>query len=114
MDNVILTDAEKARLDRILAVSNLRAQRRMAYPFWILGAVFISIGFAGPLFGNWDTTLFIGFGFAAVMIGMARFGYYSCFRMIHYLASSERRDPSPSNTPGGKPAPSMQPKSSNG
>ena len=81
---VHLSQAELTRLQRILAIQDLEAQKRIAYPFWALAA----IGFlASQVAVFWEPLLCIAglpLALAALMIGMARFGYYKLFRLIHY------------------------------
>jgi len=79
-----LSDVEKKRLQRILAIRDLESQKRIAYPFWGLAGVIFLASQAALL---WNPILCIALvptAFAALMIGIARFGYYRLFRLIHY------------------------------
>ncbi|WP_299466324.1 hypothetical protein [uncultured Gimesia sp.] len=82
---VHLSETEKARLQRILTIEDLESQKRIAYPFWALaGITFLTSQLA--LF--WNPLVCIAFlpiAFATLMIGMARFGYYRLYRLIHHL-----------------------------
>jgi hypothetical protein len=94
MIHVTLDDRELARLERILAIDDLEAQRRIAYPFWILAVLSLASGTGCVIFGMFagqPLASFAGFaitalGFGSQMIGSARYGYYRMFRMVHYLA----------------------------
>jgi hypothetical protein len=82
---VQLTDSEKALLERILSVPDLVRQKRLAYPFWVLSAVFNIVSMLGWLMGQPLLCIaLLPMGFAAHMIGMARYGYYKLYRLLHY------------------------------
>jgi len=81
---VQLSESEKAFLQRILTIENLDSQMRIAYPFWVLaGITFL----ASQLALFWNPLLCIvllPMASAILMIGMARFGYYRLYRLIHH------------------------------
>ena len=84
MARVTLSDRELARLERILAVSDLEPQRKMAYPMFWIAAVLAVGGFAfiasRP---SWYFGL-LAFAFASVIMGFMRLGYYHLFRLLHH------------------------------
>lgn len=81
---ITITPNEQSRLQRILSVSDLESQRRVAYWFWAMAAVLFVAGLVGFL---WHTMIFatlVPTSFVALMIGCTRHGYYKLFRLIQY------------------------------
>ncbi|TWT64782.1 hypothetical protein CA85_35670 [Allorhodopirellula solitaria] len=103
MARITLSDSELARLERILSVSDLEPQRRMAYPMFFLAAALAVGGLAfitsRP---SWYFAL-LAFAFASVIMGFMRLGYYHLFRLLHY--QSQLLAPAP----GSPEAPSASP-----
>lgn len=84
MTRVTLSDRELARLERILVVSDLEKQRKMAYPMFYIGAMLAAGGFACiATRRDWYFGL-LAFAFASVIMGFMRLGYYQLFRLLHH------------------------------
>jgi len=81
---VQLSEAEKSRLERILSVQNLERQKRIAYPLWAVALIIFFVSqvylFADPMLG---ITL-LPVSLALLMVGIARFGNYKLFRLLHH------------------------------
>lgn len=83
-ESVHLSETEQASLHKILSIKDLEAQKRMAYPFWALAGIVFLISQAAIF---WDPMVCIALmplAFAMLMVGMARFGYYRLYRIIHF------------------------------
>lgn len=89
-----LSEREKTLLSRILASSPAR-EKRLAYAMWgVALAMFAAMHVA--VFARPDAVVPLAAGSAAAfLIGLARFGYYRLYRLLHYQAESGRDENSP-------------------
>jgi len=86
MTRVTLSDRELARLERILAVSDLEKQRKLAHPMFYTAAILAAGAFACiATRRDWYFEL-LAFAFASVIMGFMRLGYYHLFRLLHHQA----------------------------
>ena len=84
MTRVTLSDYELARLDRILAVTDLEKQRKLSYPMFYIAALLAAAGFACiATHRDWYFGL-LAFAFACVIMGAMQMGYYRLFRLLHH------------------------------
>jgi len=81
---VHLSETEKARLQRILTIEDLESQKRIAYPFWALAGIMFLTSQVAFFWNPLVCITLLPTAFAAIMIGMARFGYYRLYRLIHH------------------------------
>lgn len=96
MNNIVLTESERQRLNRILEC-DLAKQKRVATlcficsPLFLIGnAIFFSLVYG--IGSSFKIAMVVALLFAILLffVGMVRLGYYKLFRIIQALAGSEQ------------------------
>lgn len=82
--SIELSENEQAGLERILSIQDLQREKRLAYPFWILAGLIFIVSQAALLWSPLVCVALLPYSFAALMIGMGRYGYYKLFRLLHH------------------------------
>ena len=79
-----LSETEKSRLERILSLQDVERQKRIAYPFWALALIFFLVAQVALFMDILWFIIMLPLSLVPLMIGMALFGYYKLFRLLHH------------------------------
>jgi len=89
---IVLSQGEKDRLDRILNCEDLLPVRNMAIAFVLVGFVCLVTLCTIALPPNLFRATFTG-AIAAFVICIIKIGHYQLFRLLQYLAKTNRTEP---------------------